>query len=43
MTQLDGGDTLSAFTLNIGADSTLTLPDDMETDNGIVLFYRGHW
>ena len=43
MTQLDSGDTLPAFTLNIGTDSTLSLPGDMETDYGIILFYRGHW
>ncbi len=43
MAQLDSGDVLPSFALNIGVDSTLTLPDDMETDYGVMLFYRGHW
>ncbi|MFK7894449.1 MAG: hypothetical protein AB8G23_01365 [Myxococcota bacterium] len=36
-------DTFPAVQLNITDGSTLTLPDDIQTDYAIVLFYRGHW
>ena len=42
MAQLASGDILPSLTLNIGEDSTLTLPDDMETDYGVVLDTDGN-
>ena len=43
MTQLNMGDQLPEFTLKIGESDSITLPNDIETDFAIILFYRGHW
>lgn len=41
--KLNAGDTLPDVNLNrVGGDS-LTVPTDIGSDFGIVLFYRGHW
>jgi hypothetical protein len=41
--KLRGGDTLPSITLNLVGGGTVTLPDQLPTDFGLVLFYRGHW
>jgi peroxiredoxin len=41
--KLRSGDTLPAFTLELVGGGTTTLPTDLNTDFGVVLFYRGHW
>ena len=42
--QLDIGDSFPKVTLNlVGGGGTVTIPDDLEADYNIVLFYRGHW
>ena len=41
--KLQGGDTLPSVTLRLTGGGQVTLPDDLETDYGVVLFYRGHW
>ncbi len=43
MTKLDNGDQLPSFSLKVGATDTITLPEDIETDYAVILFYRGHW
>jgi hypothetical protein len=37
------GDTFPQLKLNIAGGDGLTLPDDIDTDYAVVLFYRGHW
>ncbi len=41
--KLDSGDTLPSVTLKLVGGQAVTLPDDLETPYGVVLFYRGHW
>ena len=41
--KLDSGDTFPATTLRLVGGESITLPDDLTTDYGVVLFYRGHW
>ncbi len=41
--KLDSGNTLPSLTLKLVGGETVTLPDDLETPYGVVLFYRGHW
>lgn len=36
-------DTFPSITLARVGGGTLTLPDEIDTPYGIVLFYRGHW
>lgn len=36
-------DTFPPMTLSLAGGATLALPDAIETDYAIVLFYRGHW
>ena len=41
---LDIGDSFPNLTLNlVGGAGTVAIPDDLEADYSIVLFYRGHW
>lgn len=41
---LDIGDSFPNLTFNlVGGAGTVTIPDDLEADYNIVLFYRGHW
>lgn len=35
--------TFPSLTLTTTRQETLTLPDDLNTDYAVVLFYRGHW
>ncbi|MEM7542530.1 MAG: hypothetical protein AAF384_13245 [Pseudomonadota bacterium] len=41
--KLRSGETLPSFTLNLTDGSSVTLPDDLPSEFGVVLFYRGHW
>ena len=41
--QLVPGDQFPQLTLNTSAGDSLTLPDGIETEYAVVLFYRGHW
>ncbi len=41
--KLNSGAALPALTLNIAGGGTLSLPTDLKTPYGILLFYRGHW
>lgn len=41
--KLQGGDTFPEITLNLVGGRAVTLPGDLETLYGVVLFYRGHW
>ena len=41
--KLETGDQFPQLKLNIEDGSTVTLPDDIDTRQAIVLFYRGHW
>jgi len=41
--KLAGGDVFPQLKLNAAGGETFTLPDDINTDYAIVLFYRGHW
>ena len=41
--KLKSGDTLPAFALNLVGGGSVTLPDDIESDFAVVIFYRGHW
>jgi peroxiredoxin len=41
--QLVPGDQFPQLQLNIAGGDSITLPDDIETDYAVVLFYRGHW
>ena len=41
---LDIGDSFPNLTLNlVGGAGPVSLPDDLQADYNIVLFYRGHW
>jgi len=41
--KLDSGDAFPSVTLHLVGGGTTTLPDDLDTPYGVVLFYRGHW
>ncbi len=41
--KLRSGDTLPSITLNLVGGGSATLPNDLSTDYGVVLLYRGHW
>ena len=41
--KLDAGVTFPTMTLNLSAGGSLTLPDDLDSNYTILLFYRGHW
>ncbi len=41
--KLDAGDTLPSLTLKLVGGGTLALPDELPTEYGVLLFYRGHW
>ena len=41
---LDIGDSFPNLTFDLVGDAgIITIPDDLEADYNIVLFYRGHW
>lgn len=37
------GDKFPSIRLDLVKGGTVTLPDDVQTDFAVVLFYRGHW
>ncbi|MDZ7685401.1 MAG: hypothetical protein U5O39_10720 [Gammaproteobacteria bacterium] len=39
---LDSGDKLPTLQLSLVDGDEITLPDDLDTDFAIILFYRGH-
>ena len=41
--KLRAGDTFPSVTLNLVGGGSVTIPDDLQSDFGVVLFYRGHW
>jgi len=41
--KLASGDTFPQLTLTAVGGEAFVLPDCVETDYAIVLFYRGHW
>jgi len=41
--KLRSGEKLPSLKLNLVGGGSVTLPDDIETDFAVVLFYRGHW
>lgn len=43
MTQLDARSNLPDLELKVGESEVVRLPQDLETDYAILLFYRGHW
>lgn len=43
MKKLDGGDQLPEFKLTVGENEHIVLPQDIDTDYAVILFYRGHW
>ncbi len=43
MQKLTTGDEFPNLTLNLTDGGALELPQDINTDFAIVLFYRGHW
>ena len=43
MTMIDTGGQLPGFELKVGESGSVSLPQDIETDYAVILFYRGHW
>ncbi len=41
--RLDGGGQLPELKLKVGQTDVISLPNDIETDYAIILFYRGYW
>ncbi len=41
--KLDAGSTLPTLQLDLVSGKKTTLPDEIETDYAVLLFYRGHW
>ncbi len=41
--KLEAGETFPSVTMKLVGGGTVTLPDDLATQYGVVLFYRGHW
>lgn len=41
--KLDSGDSFPSTTLNLVGGESVTLPDALKSEYGVVLFYRGHW
>ena len=41
--KLDAGDAFPSTRLQLLDGKTLRVPDDLESDYAVVLFYRGHW
>lgn len=41
--KLRAGETLPSLTLNLVGGEELRVPEDLDSDYGVVLFYRGHW
>ena len=41
--KLGTGEAFPPVTLELVAGGTLALPDDLEANYRVILFYRGHW
>jgi len=41
--KLNAGDQFPSITMHVGADQTITVPEDLDSDYTMVLIYRGHW
>ena len=41
--KLEAGETFPSVTMKLVGGESVTLPDDLATPFGVVLFYRGHW
>ena len=41
--KLDAGDRFPDMTLTLTGGGAVSLPDDLASDYGVILFYRGHW
>ena len=41
--KLDAGSKFPSVALRMLDGSSLTLPDQIDSDYAVVLFYRGHW
>ena len=41
--KLDAGDRFPGMTLALVGGGKVSLPDDLASDYGVILFYRGHW
>ena len=41
--KLNGGDSFPSISLDLVGGGQVTLPDDLSTKYGVILFYRGHW
>ena len=41
--KLEAGAQFPPIALSVEDGTTVTVPDDMDTPQAIVLFYRGHW
>lgn len=41
--KLRSGETLPTFTLQQVGGGSVTLPEDLPGEFGVVLFFRGHW
>ncbi|MFQ5353134.1 MAG: hypothetical protein ACE5D3_08680 [Candidatus Binatia bacterium] len=43
MEKLDAGAQFPTLELKLLEGGSLVVPDDLETDYAVLLFYRGHW
>jgi hypothetical protein len=41
--KLDMGDRFPSLTLTLVGGGALSIPDDLDADYNVILFYRGHW
>ncbi len=41
--KLDAGDVLPELTLKLVGGETLSVPDGIDADYAVLLFYRGYW
>ena len=41
--KLDAGDRFPDMTLTLTGGGAVTLPQGLDSDYGVILFYRGHW
>lgn len=41
--KLDSGELFPRITLDLVDGTTITLPDQLATPYGVLLFYRGYW
>ena len=42
-TKLDAGDRFPAMTLTVVGGESIAIPDEIQSNYTILLFYRGHW